>query len=132
MNPTIIEARIKTLEERLREAKFYYENSSWESGPKHRREIEQIEGDIRNLKSILKSPSRAADGEAPAITGTPPGVAGATMTIEEAEQTLFRPDTDDETLLAACRIVDQHTKHATCRDIATRIIAQFEERIIEV
>lgn len=132
MNSLDIEKRIKTLEARLASTKFNYENSPWDMGPRYRREIEQIEGDLRALREQLKSVP-LADGadQAPAGSSHPQVAAGADMTVSQAEEILFRPFVDDETMLAACRIVDQHTRHATCRDIAREIIRQFEEKIIE-
>lgn len=105
-----VQDKIADLQEKLAALRFRYDNSPWGMGPQYRQQIGDVETSIRHLRSFLDDP----------------------MTLSKAEDAVMRPDTDDATLLAACKVIDRESLNPFYRDTAARIIAHFEERTLEV
>ena len=105
-----VQVKIAELQEKRSALQFRHDNSPWGMGPQYRQQIEAVEDSIRHFRSFLD----------------------AGMTLSEAEDVAMRPDTDDATLLAACKVIDRESSDPFYREISTRIIAHFEERTLEV
>lgn len=126
-----IEAQIRSLSERRAAVKAAYDYSPWNMGPTYRRQLSEIDERISLFRSYLPS-DPLSDGTAPADQQPPLTTAGAIMTLSEACDTVMRPETDDETLLAACKVIDRDGDDPFFRDIADRMIRHFEEKMFEV
>lgn len=128
-----VEAQILALQEKRKAAQFAYDYSAWAMGPTYRRQIAEIEDRIRLFRSYIENPSTPLlDGQAPAELPSPGATAGAAMTLSEACDAVMRPETDDLTLLMACRVIDRESRDPFFREIADRMISHFESRMLEV
>jgi len=129
-----VELKIAALQDELAAVRFDYSNSPWGMGPQYRQQIETLEDRIRQFRKFLAVPSLSprGDGQAPADQNPLTEPAGATMTLAQAEDAAMRPDTDDATLLAACKVIDRESRDQFLREISARIVRHFEERTLEV
>jgi len=123
---------IAELQDDLAAARLRHDNAPWGMGPQYRMNIDAIEGRIRHFQSLLQDPPTSSGGQAPAEEAPKPQSAGAAMTLAQAKDAVMRPDTDDDTLLDACKVIDRESRDPFFREVAARIIRHFEPRHLEV
>ena len=129
-----VNAKIADLTEQYDALNFYYQNSAWESGPRYRAQLDQLQKRIAHFRSFLSAgPSQPVEQTPAAELASPlTDAAGAPMTLAEAEAVIRRPETDDATLLSACAVIERHSTEASIRATAERIVQAISDKMLEV